>query len=85
MNSALISEKIEQLKEITLSVTPTNEDHCMVYVDRVLQRNNEYSVSSTTLTFTDAPENNSLIDVFTAAAAAAATSSVSLGLVIALS
>ena len=51
----------------TLTVIPINEDHCSVYVDRVLQRNNEYNVSYTTLSFTSAPDANSVIDVYTAA------------------
>jgi hypothetical protein len=54
----------------TLSVAPYDEDHCFVYVDRVLQRNSEYNVSATTLTFTAAPDNSSVIDVFTASATA---------------
>ena len=49
----------------TLTVAPNDEDNCLVYVDRVLQRNNEYNVSTTTLTFDSAPDANAVIDVFT--------------------
>jgi hypothetical protein len=49
----------------TLTVAPYDEDNCLVYVDRVLQRNNEYNVSTTTLTFDSAPDANAVIDVFT--------------------
>lgn len=48
----------------TLSGAPVNEDNALVFVDRILQRNSEYNVSATTLTFTGAPESNSVIDVF---------------------
>jgi hypothetical protein len=48
----------------TLDQTPYDEDNCLVFVDRILQRNSEYNVSATTLTFTGAPDANSVIDVF---------------------
>jgi hypothetical protein len=48
----------------TLTLQPANEDHALVFVDRVLQRNNEYNVTTTTLSFTSAPDANSVIDVF---------------------
>jgi hypothetical protein len=48
----------------TLSGAPLNEDNALVFVDRILQRNSEYNVSATTLTFTGAPDNGSVIDVF---------------------
>ncbi len=49
----------------TLTVAPNDEDNCLVFVDRVFQRNNAYNVSATVLTFTTAPDANALIDVFT--------------------
>ena len=67
-----------------LTVIPINEDHCSVYVDRVLQRNNEYNVSYTTLSFTSAPDANSVIDVYTAAGSNA-TVTVTTGKAIAMS
>jgi hypothetical protein len=68
----------------TLSVIPINEDHCSVYVDRVLQRNNEYSVVYTTLTFTTAPEANSVIDIYTAAGTNVVTTGITTGKAIAM-
>ena len=68
----------------TLSVVPINEDHCSVYVDRVLQRNNEYSVVYTTLTFTTAPEANSVIDIYTAAGTNVVTTGITTGKAIAM-
>jgi hypothetical protein len=50
--------------DFTLTLQPANEDHALVFVDRVLQRNNEYNVTTTTLSFTSAPDANSVIDVF---------------------
>jgi hypothetical protein len=56
--------------DFTLTTTPFNEDHALVFVDRVLQRNNEYNVSSTTLTFDGAPDANANVDVFVIAGTA---------------
>ena len=65
-------------------MVPINEDHCSVYVDRVLQRNNEYSVVYTTLTFTTAPEANSVIDIYTAAGTNVVTTGITTGKAIAM-
>jgi len=48
----------------TLSSTPVDEDNCLVFVDRVLQRNSEYNVSTSTLQFVSAPDNGAVIDAF---------------------
>jgi hypothetical protein len=49
----------------TLTTAPTNEDQTLVFVDLVFQRNSSYNVSSTTLSFDDAPAANSVIDAYT--------------------
>lgn len=51
--------------DFTLSVTPTSENYTMVYIDGVYQQKNGYSVSGTTLTFSEAPPLNSGIEVMT--------------------
>jgi hypothetical protein len=50
--------------DFTLSIPAIDEDNTLVFVDRVLQRNSEYNVSTTLLTFTGAPDANAVIDVF---------------------
>lgn len=54
----------------TLSTAPVNEAQTLVFVDRVLQRDADYSLSGTTLTFASAPDNNAEIDVYIADPAA---------------
>jgi|DEB0MinimDraft_6_1074348.scaffolds.fasta_scaffold27027_4 hypothetical protein len=49
----------------TLSVTPTSENYTMIYIDGVYQQKDGYSVSGTTLTFSEAPPLNSGIEVVT--------------------
>jgi hypothetical protein len=49
----------------TLSTAPYDEDHTLVFVDLVFQRNSSYNVSSTTLSFAAAPAANSVIDAYT--------------------
>jgi hypothetical protein len=47
----------------TLSSPSLGEDYTFVYINGVYQNKNTYSVSSTTLTFTEAPPINSLIEI----------------------
>jgi hypothetical protein len=47
----------------TLSVAPTGENYTFVYINGVYQNKNTYAVSSTTLTFSEAPPVTSLIEV----------------------
>jgi hypothetical protein len=47
----------------TLSSAPLNENNTFVYINGVYQNKNTYSVSSTTLTFSEAPPITSKIEV----------------------
>lgn len=47
----------------TLSSAPNNENSTFVYVNGVYQNKNTYTVSSTTLAFSEAPPTTSLIEV----------------------
>lgn len=47
----------------TLPSTPINENATNVYINGVYQQKNTYSVASTTLTFSEAPPDNSTIEV----------------------
>jgi hypothetical protein len=47
----------------TLSSAPVNENSTFVYINGVYQNKNTYSVSSTTLTFSEAPPLTSKIEV----------------------
>lgn len=47
----------------TLSSAPSNENSTFVYINGVYQNKNTYSVSGTTLTFSEAPPLTSLIEV----------------------
>jgi hypothetical protein len=47
----------------TLSSAPINENSTFVYINGVYQQKNSYTVSSTTLTFSQAPPVTSLIEV----------------------
>ena len=47
----------------TLSAAPTSENFTFVYINGVYQNKNTYAVSSTTLTFSEAPPITSLIEV----------------------
>lgn len=46
----------------TLSTTPLSKNHTLVYVDGVYQGKAGYSVSGTTLTFSEAPPLNSAVE-----------------------
>lgn len=48
-----------------LSTTPNNANGVLVFVDRVLQRNVDYSVNNATIVFVSAPEANSVVDAYT--------------------
>ncbi|MDC3266295.1 IPT/TIG domain-containing protein [bacterium] len=54
--------------QFTLSSEPTDESHTFVFVDRVIQRDSDYSISGAVLTFASAPDNSSDIDVYIARA-----------------
>ena len=47
----------------TLSSASFGEDYTFVYINGVYQNKNTYTVSGTTLTFSEAPPNTSLIEV----------------------
>lgn len=47
----------------TLSTSPNSEDSTLIYINGVYQQKNTYSVSGTTLTFSEAPPYNSSIEV----------------------
>ena len=47
----------------TLDAAPYSENAMFVYINGVYQQRNTYSVSSTTLTFSEAPPTTSLIEV----------------------
>ena len=47
----------------TLSSSPVNENNTFVYINGVYQNKNTYSVSGTTLTFSEAPPFSSTIEV----------------------
>jgi len=47
-----------------LTNIPTNQDGALVFVDRVQQRYNDYSVSGNALIFASAPNSGSVIDVY---------------------
>jgi hypothetical protein len=47
----------------TLSAAPNSENSTFVYINGVYQNKNTYSVSSTTLTFSEAPPTTSIIEV----------------------
>jgi len=49
----------------TLSISASNEDNLLVFIDGVYQADNVYTVSGTTLTFATAPVNSRVIEVFT--------------------
>jgi hypothetical protein len=54
----------------TLGADPLTENNTDVYIDGVYQFKNTYAVSGTTLTFSTAPPNGSLIEVMRIAASA---------------
>lgn len=56
--------------QYSLSRDPFNDDHILVFVDRILQLNTDYTLVGSTLTFDVAPDNGSPIDVFTVRSAA---------------
>ena len=47
---------------LTLSVTPSNENHTNVYFDGVYQSKDNYSISGTTITFSTAPPTGVLVE-----------------------
>jgi len=47
----------------TLTTAPTSEDHLWVFVDGVYQNKDSYSISGTTLTMADAPDNGTKLAV----------------------
>lgn len=49
----------------TLNLTPTNEDHTLVFVNRVYQRSAAYNISGANVVFTTAPPASATIDVYT--------------------
>ena len=48
-----------------ISQTPIDQNYALVFVDRVYQRNTDYSTSGNVLTFTSAPDANSTVDILT--------------------
>jgi len=48
-----------------LNITPTTQYHTVVFVNRVYQRSNAYSLSGANLTFTSAPPSAATVDVIT--------------------
>ena len=48
-----------------LNVYPTDQDHTIVFVNRVYQRPSAYNITDANIVFTTAPENGALIDVIT--------------------
>lgn len=51
--------------DFTLTTPPTNKNFTLVTIGGLTQNKNNYSVSGTTLTFTDAPPNSAPIEVIT--------------------
>lgn len=49
----------------TLSVTPTNEGHTLVFVGSVLQGNADYNIANANLVFTSPPANGAIIEAYT--------------------
>lgn len=47
----------------TLSSAPGSKNNCQIFIDGVYQEKASFSISGTTLTFTEAPPNNSSIEV----------------------
>ena len=48
--------------DFTLSTTPISKNHTLVFIDGVYQGKAGYSVSGTTLTFSEAPPLNSAVE-----------------------
>ena len=48
----------------TLTTAPTSENNLLVFIDGVFQAQDSYSVSGTTLTFSEAPANSRVITVY---------------------
>jgi len=48
-----------------ISQTPIDQNYALVFVDRVYQRNTDYSTTGNVLTFTSAPDANSTVDILT--------------------
>lgn len=56
--------------DFTLSTTPTAEEYSVVNINGIIQQGSAYSVSGSTLTFTEAPANGDNIEVRTVAGGA---------------
>ena len=50
---------------LTLSIDPISENNVQVYIDGVYQNKDTFSVSGTTLTFSEAPPNGSKVEAMT--------------------
>ncbi len=50
---------------LTLSINPISENNVQVYIDGVYQNKDTFSVSGTTLTFSEAPPNGSKVEAMT--------------------
>jgi hypothetical protein len=50
---------------LTLSIAPVNENNVSVYIDGVYQNKDTFSVSGTTLTFSEAPPNGTKVEAMT--------------------
>jgi hypothetical protein len=48
-----------------ISQTPIDQNYALVFVDRVYQRNTDYSTTGNVLTFSSAPDANSTVDILT--------------------
>ena len=59
----------------TLSSAPSSENNLMVFIDGVFQAHDSYSVSGTTLTFSEAPANGRVITAYNAEEVAIGTPS----------
>ena len=51
---------------LTLNTDPVNENNVQVYIDGVYQNKDTFSVSGTTLTFSEAPPNNTKVEAIVA-------------------
>jgi hypothetical protein len=49
--------------DFTLTTAPTSEDHLWIFVDGVYQNKDSYTISGTTLTMADAPDNGTKLAV----------------------
>jgi len=61
---------------LTLSTSPINENATFVTIDGVLQHKDTYSISGTTLTFSEAPPNGSKVESITLTATSSTTANI---------